>query len=530
CTADSCKAGTCAHDNTTAACDDGDACTESDVCAAGKCTAGKAKSCDDGNGCTADSCKAGTCAHDNTTAACDDGDACTESDVCAAGKCTAGKAKSCDDGNGCTVDSCKLGSCEHASAAEGLACGSDPCVESLCAKGTCASVAKYWSKKLAQGTKGSTLYDVATASDGTLWLVGRAGVSGSPGWLLVLKPDGTVLQNKALATDDALARVAPTGTGAVVSSMAGTAYGLDAAGTSQWDVGVSPTPAFAVVGVGSGGEIYAAGRWPAISVDITNIALTRLTASGGVAWKKQYTDLSPAIANGVLVLGNGHAVLAGVGNTSQGMLMRVDSTGAVLWQKTYAAAPCVLQGPALAQDGGLLAVGACPGTGGTDMVLIRTDASGNLLWSKSFDLGGSEGAVDVVATQDGGAWLAGASGAQPQGWLVRASAAGGKIGETLFKDAAGASQWNAVAMLPSGALIVAGEAVEKGWVARLDTWGQATCADAGTCAAQTAVTCDDGNPCTADWCTAAAGCAHPSLPDGTACGAGKTCSLGGCGP
>jgi len=44
---------------------------------------------------------------------CADGDACSENDVCAKGKCSAGKQKDCDDKNGCTLDSCLKGKCQH---------------------------------------------------------------------------------------------------------------------------------------------------------------------------------------------------------------------------------------------------------------------------------------------------------------------------------------------------------------------------------------------------------------------------------
>src|SRR6185369_7480607 len=61
------------------ACDDHNACSTGDACAAGVC-AGTPLACDDGNACTADSCTGGVCQHQHTTSACDDGDACTSGD------------------------------------------------------------------------------------------------------------------------------------------------------------------------------------------------------------------------------------------------------------------------------------------------------------------------------------------------------------------------------------------------------------------------------------------------------------------
>jgi hypothetical protein len=88
------------------ACNDGDACTASDACAAGTCK-GTPVVCDDHNPCTTDACDKvlGKCVSAPNTLACDDGNACTEGDVCASSAC-AGKPKVCNDNNPATQDSC----------------------------------------------------------------------------------------------------------------------------------------------------------------------------------------------------------------------------------------------------------------------------------------------------------------------------------------------------------------------------------------------------------------------------------------
>lgn len=53
------------------------------------------------------------------------------------------------------------------------------------------------------------------------------------------------------------------------------------------------------------------------------------------------------------------------------------------------------------------------------------------------------------------------------------------------------------------------------------------------CAGGTGGSCvcpDDGNPCTTELCDAAGQCVHPSLPDGTRCGASGLCAGGVCRP
>ena len=57
--------------------------------------------------CTDDSCNTSTgCVHVANTGTCDDGNACTTNDTCAAGSCQGGGTISCNDGNVCTADSC----------------------------------------------------------------------------------------------------------------------------------------------------------------------------------------------------------------------------------------------------------------------------------------------------------------------------------------------------------------------------------------------------------------------------------------
>ena len=105
---DTCPADGLTADGTT--CNDGDACTQNDVCQAGQCQ-GTAVTC-----AAPDQChEAGTCdpgtglctyAQKQDGTSCDDGNACTEHESCRAGHCVGGTAISCADSDACTVDTC----------------------------------------------------------------------------------------------------------------------------------------------------------------------------------------------------------------------------------------------------------------------------------------------------------------------------------------------------------------------------------------------------------------------------------------
>lgn len=90
-----------------AQCDDGDMCNGPETCDAGLCVDGVAPDCDDNEACTDDTCDpASGCVATPNQNACDDGDMCTENNMCADGACNLGTPVDCDDGVVCTADMC----------------------------------------------------------------------------------------------------------------------------------------------------------------------------------------------------------------------------------------------------------------------------------------------------------------------------------------------------------------------------------------------------------------------------------------
>jgi len=118
CTIDTCDpvSRTCRHsaaiDGTK--CDDGNACTQSDTCAGGRCVGGNPIVCAAGDQCHAGRCDptTGRCSNvalpDGT--ACDDGDGCTRTDTCQAGSCIGSNPVACVAVDGCHV----AGTCDPA--------------------------------------------------------------------------------------------------------------------------------------------------------------------------------------------------------------------------------------------------------------------------------------------------------------------------------------------------------------------------------------------------------------------------------
>jgi len=154
CTLETCVDGACTDGDPVVVndCDDGNPCTI-DTCdpnvgcyylpSNNACCQGDAFACDDNDVCTTDSCDpdSGACSYEPNTEPCDDGNICTDNDVCdGAGSC-AGTASTCDDGNPCTIDACDPAQgCVNTIGPDGEVCddGLDCSTGDICTAGVCA--------------------------------------------------------------------------------------------------------------------------------------------------------------------------------------------------------------------------------------------------------------------------------------------------------------------------------------------------------------------------------------------------------
>ena len=162
CTFDSCdNDGKCLHDKTLL--DDTPCVTDSSVCTLEKCLDGKCLGagevyCDDQNPCTDDLCDAlNGCEYWPNIAPCSDGNACTQTDMCAAKVCVAGPLVNCDDGNDCTLDACDIATgCTVTDAPDGTPCVDGFCKDGLCgcASYGCAAPSFVYSSEVAAGMLG----------------------------------------------------------------------------------------------------------------------------------------------------------------------------------------------------------------------------------------------------------------------------------------------------------------------------------------------------------------------------------------
>jgi hypothetical protein len=136
-------------------------------------------------------------------------------------------------------------------------------------------------------------------------------------------------------------------------------------------------------------------------------------------WQKTYSGGGSDLAFNCQETTDGGYFIAGVSNINAGggygdmYLVKTDGTGNFLWGKTYGGTDYEVAGSTQqTSDGGFIIAGTTRSFGygeyNLHYYLVKTDASGNLSWSKTY--GGSKGKSEgggVLQTRDGGYIMAG---------------------------------------------------------------------------------------------------------------------------
>ncbi|MFZ5552889.1 MAG: T9SS type A sorting domain-containing protein [Bacteroidota bacterium] len=111
--------------------------------------------------------------------------------------------------------------------------------------------------------------------------------------------------------------------------------------------------------------------------------------------------------SGIIVAGTRGSSL---GSPEEGILMKTDLSGTISWTKAYGASGNEIFNIARqTSDGGYIAAGytTSSGAGGRDVLVVKTDASGNISWAKTYGTVDDEIAYDIIQTTDGGYILTG---------------------------------------------------------------------------------------------------------------------------
>ncbi len=204
-----------------------------------------------------------------------------------------------------------------------------------------------------------------------------------------------------------------------------------------------------------------------------DIALFKIDSDGNTVWSRTYGGADTEYGCDVKATGDGGLILVG-STQSYGAggrdiyLVRVDSLGDTLWTKTYGGlAHDDGRAVEITPDGGFLICGSTEssGAGYSDLYLIKTDASGVVVWSRTFGGAGGDSGNDVHITLDGGFIAVGSTGSFGEGYssiyVIRGSAAGDSLWARTYGGTK-ADFGNAVTGGVDGGYIIAGRTASFG--------------------------------------------------------------------
>lgn len=204
-------------------------------------------------------------------------------------------------------------------------------------------------------------------------------------------------------------------------------------GNAQWNKtygGLGNDEAHSITRTLDGGYAIL-GTTDSIGAGGSDFWLVKTDSSGTMLWNKTYGGTKSDDAWSIVETLAGDFVLTGWTNSFEDVsgdfwLVKTGSYGDVLWNKTYGgtlldAANSVQQ----TSDGGYVLAGYTYsfGAGGSDFLLVKTDAAGNEQWNKTYGGTGEDYGFSVVQTLDGGYALAGSTSSFGAGvydfWLVK---------------------------------------------------------------------------------------------------------------
>jgi hypothetical protein len=206
-----------------------------------------------------------------------------------------------------------------------------------------------------------------------------------------------------------------------------------------------------------------------------DVFLLRLDENLNTVWYKTYGGTGSDVANHVELTDDGGYIIAGrtqlPGTNDQDVLLiKTDAAGEVVWQEHQEfggansdSGNCVVQ----CSDGGYLIAGSTTsfGAGRSDVLVIKTDASGNESWKKTFGDVENDHGNYLRHTQDGRYVIVGSTQSPEthryRVLLIKLEASGNEIWQETFSFS-DSDRGIGVEQASNGAYIIAGTAVRTG--------------------------------------------------------------------
>jgi hypothetical protein len=234
-------------------------------------------------------------------------------------------------------------------------------------------------------------------------------------------------------------------------------------GGSGYDAGYS------VQQTTDGGYIIA-GNTQSFGTEYCDVYLIKTNSAGTLSWQKTFRFnkfwaeghcVQQTTDGGYIIVGHTWTLVDGDWDV---YLIKTDSNGNLLWQKTFPGTDIVIDmGESVQQttDGGYIIAGSTHsfGAGDSDVYLIKTNPNGNLLWQKTFGGASVDGGMSVQQTIDGGYIIAGQTWSFGAGsgdvYLIKTNSSGNLSWQKTFGGVNDDMAWS-VQQTTDGGYIIAG--------------------------------------------------------------------------
>jgi uncharacterized delta-60 repeat protein len=311
------------------------------------------------------------------------------------------------------------------------------------------------------GTGIEQAYSEHQTSDGGFIVAGStssSGTGGSDAWLIRLNPSGQVIWQKAygsVGNDFPVGAQQTTDGGFIVSAFTGPSgfaggawvFKTDAMGNVQWQnkyagFGCCILPTQQTIDDG----FILAGFTD--SSGMGDVQVIRLNSTGAVIWAKTYGNPTAFdAAFSVQTMPDGGFVIAGITNgyAVNGLIagdfwvFKIDASGDIVWQHAYGGLGADYAiSIAKTSDNGFIVAGWTDsfGAGGNDAWLLRLNNTGGVIWQKAYGGKGDDVAFSVGQTSDGGFIVAGSTNSSGAGgrdaWLFKLTSTGNIVWQKTY--------------------------------------------------------------------------------------------------
>jgi hypothetical protein len=255
----------------------------------------------------------------------------------------------------------------------------------------------------------------------------------------------------------------------------------DAAGNIVW-VKSFPGPGpgshgtcYSVCQTTDGGYIMVGDGGPMVP-DSGDVYVLKTDADGNQVWSRTFGGASADAAWSVQPARGGYVIAGSTLNgheESYACLTKIDESGNQVWSRTFTSPGYAgFRSVAVTSDGGFIATGYALVDGSWDVLLVQADADGSEVWSRTFGGSFADDGHEVRPTADGGCVIAGKTESFGAGssdvYLLKTDANGDTVWTRTFGGAAN-DYGNSIKVTTDGGYIVCGSTMSYG-AGYFDVW------------------------------------------------------------